>query len=235
MNNYLKQIVDLSSIDKEIESFAPRIESINAKLKNEEEKIEVLNSEVANIDTIIDDLQKQKRQNNAHISEFSEKVKDCQKKSALVKTEKEAQALKLEEEIAKEQLEAANDEISRLEKLETSKKDEKEDKLKQLKELTNSLDKIKSEVEKESKSVDEQMNKIYEKKQTLVIKIDKKVLSFYEKIKKWAKTSAVVPVRKQACFGCFMRIDDTTYNKILKDEEIITCPHCGRIVYKEQE
>lgn len=61
------------------------------------------------------------------------------------------------------------------------------------------------------------------------------MLSFYEKIKNWAKNTAVVPVKKQACYGCFMRIDDTTYNKILKDDEINTCPHCGRIVYKEQE
>lgn len=38
-------------------------------------------------------------------------------KSGVVKTEKEANALKIEEDIAKEQLDAANDEIVRLDKI----------------------------------------------------------------------------------------------------------------------
>lgn len=235
MNNYLKQIVELSNIDKEIESFTPRLESINAKLRNEEEKIEELKQEIANIDASLDELKIQKRQNNTHIAEFSEKIKDCQKKYANIKTEKEAQALKLEEEIAKEQLGAANDEIERLEKIENAKKADKEDKQTALEQITKSIQEIKEETSKQTAAINEQMNKVYEKKQALTLKIDTKVLSFYEKIKNWAKNTAVVPVKKQACYGCFMRIDDTTYNKILKDDEINTCPHCGRIVYKEQE
>ena len=32
-----------------------------------------------------------------------------------------------------------------------------------------------------------------------------------------------------------MKIYDKTYLAILKSEEIVTCPHCGRILYKEPE
>lgn len=59
------------------------------------------------------------------------------------------------------------------------------------------------------------------------------MLSFYEKIRKWAKNTAVVPMRKQACYGCFMHINDKVFASVLRSDEITTCPHCGRILYSE--
>ncbi len=32
-----------------------------------------------------------------------------------------------------------------------------------------------------------------------------------------------------------MKINDKTYAEVIKSEEIINCPHCGRILYKEVE
>jgi predicted nucleic acid-binding Zn-ribbon protein len=65
--------------------------------------------------------------------------------------------------------------------------------------------------------------------------MSQKILTFYQKIRKWAQNSTVVPVKKQACYGCFMRINDKTYASVLKQDDIVTCPHCGRILYKEIE
>jgi hypothetical protein len=62
-----------------------------------------------------------------------------------------------------------------------------------------------------------------------------KILSFYEKIRIWARNTAVVPVRKQACYGCYMKLNESTYATVIKSEEIITCPHCGRIMYIEPQ
>jgi predicted nucleic acid-binding Zn-ribbon protein len=76
---------------------------------------------------------------------------------------------------------------------------------------------------------------LFEQKQNLVAKMSQKILAFYDKIRRWAKNTAVVPVRKQACMGCFMRINDKTYAEVIKGEEITTCPHCGRILYLEPQ
>ncbi|NLC28118.1 MAG: hypothetical protein GX780_05020, partial [Campylobacteraceae bacterium] len=71
------------------------------------------------------------------------------------------------------------------------------------------------------------------KKEALVETMSQKIITFYEKIRKWAKNTVVVPVKKQACYGCFMRINDKTYAAVIRNEDIITCPHCGRILFKE--
>ncbi|EFN2915929.1 hypothetical protein HKV39_001547, partial [Campylobacter coli] len=183
----------------------------------------------------IQDVENQKVQNNAHISEFSAKIKELSKKSGAVKTEKEANALKIEEDIAKEQLDAANDEIVRLDKILENKELFKKELLEERAKEEQNLDEIRVSISSQMDGLEKERMNVYTKKTKLVAEMNQKVLSFYEKIRKWAKNTAVVPVKKQACYGCFMKIYDKTYLSVIKGEEIITCPHCGRILYKEQE
>ncbi len=235
MNKYLEQLVLLSKIDQEIDSFEPKMESISKTLKDAENKIAKFNVELNNLENEIQDVENQKVQNNAHISEFSAKIKELSKKSGAVKTEKEANALKIEEDIAKEQLDAANDEIVRLDKILENKELFKKELLEEKSKEEQNLDGIKVSISSQMDDLEKERMNVYAKKTKLVAEMNQKVLSFYEKIRKWAKNTAVVPVKKQACYGCFMKIYDKTYLSVIKGEEIITCPHCGRILYKEQE
>lgn len=235
MNKYLEQLVLLSKIDQEIDSFEPKMESISKTLKDAENKIAKFNVELNNLENEIQDVENQKDQNNAHISEFSAKIKELSKKSGAVKTEKEANALKIEEDIAKEQLDAANDEIVRLDKILENKELFKKELLEERTKEEQNLDEIKVSISSQMDGLEKERMNVYTKKTKLVAEMNQKVLSFYEKIRKWAKNTAVVPVKKQACYGCFMKIYDKTYLSVIKGEEIITCPHCGRILYKEQE
>ncbi|EIE6704057.1 zinc ribbon domain-containing protein [Campylobacter coli] len=235
MNKYLEQLVLLSKIDQEIDSFEPKMESISKTLKDAENKIAKFNVELNNLENEIQDVENQKVQNNAHISEFSAKIKELSKKSGAVKTEKEANALKIEEDIAKEQLDAANDEIVRLDKILENKELFKKELLEERAKEEQNLDEIRVSIGSQMDGLEKERMNVYTKKTKLVAEMNQKVLSFYEKIRKWAKNTAVVPVKKQACYGCFMKIYDKTYLSVIKGEEIITCPHCGRILYKEQE
>lgn len=235
MNKYLEQLVALAQIDQEIDNFEPKILAVSKPLKEAKQKIEKLDNELKNYDEEIKELKNQQGQNNTHIAEFSAKITEIGKKVANVKTEKEANALKIEEDIAKEQLDAANEEINRLDKILTSKEgfkkecaERKEKEESTLGELSQNINAQVSELEKERATV-------YERKNKLIEQMNQKILSFYQKIRKWARNTAVVPVRKQACYGCFMKIYDKTYLAILKGEEIVTCPHCGRILYKEMQ
>lgn len=235
MNKYLEQLVLLSKIDQEIDSFEPKIECINKNLKDIQIKIEKIEFQISNCEEEIKDIKNQKVQNNNHILEFSEKIKDLSKKSASIKTEKEANALKIEEDIAKEQLDAAHEEIVRLDKILDNKETQKSEFLKEKEKLEQDLESTKENIKVEMEAIEKDRMKVCDKKAKLVDDINQKVLTFYQKIRKWAKNTAVVPVKKQACYGCFMKIYDKTYLSILKGEEIVTCPHCGRILYKESE
>ncbi|AGZ81884.1 zinc ribbon domain-containing protein [Campylobacter fetus] len=234
MNKYLEQLVNLSQIDQKIDSYAPRIENINKNLNVKKEEILSIDEKVEAIQTEIEELKSQISNTNSHIVEFGAKIKDIGKKSGAVKTEKEIKALNLEEDLAKDQLEAANEEITRLERIIDSKLNY-ENELQQKKvEISKTLSELENEVSEELVNIEKDRNEVYTQKEDLLAKMNQKVLTFYEKIRKWAKNTAVVPVRKQACYGCFMKINDKTYANVIKSEDIITCPHCGRILYKEE-
>ncbi|QCD52242.1 zinc ribbon domain-containing protein [Campylobacter sp. RM16192] len=233
MNKYLEQLVDLAQIDKEIDGFGPRLEKVERVLRATKDEQAGIAEQISNIDEAVAELKFQKSQTNAHIAEFSAKIKDVSKKSSAAKTEKEIKALQLEDELAREQLEAANDEIERLEKIIANKNDLKTELEAKSAELTTSLQKIEADIAQEVSAIEKERAEIYAKKDKLIGDMNQKILTFYEKIRKWAHNTAVVPVKKQACYGCFMQINDKTYSAVIKGEDVVTCPHCGRILYKE--
>lgn len=233
MNKYLQQLVELSKFDKDIDGFASRIENVEKSLRTAQGELEIADAAVKRLEEDVKEIKTQKSQTNAHIAEFSAKIKDVSKKSATAKSEKEIKALQLEEELAKEQLEAANDEILRLEKIIDTKTAEQRETEEKKAAISENIGKIEAEISNEVKAIEKEREEIYGKKSKLVGEMNQKILTFYEKIRKWAHNTAVVPVKKQACYGCFMQINDKTFSSVVRGEDIVTCPHCGRILYKE--
>ncbi|PID47655.1 MAG: hypothetical protein CR967_03245 [Proteobacteria bacterium] len=234
MNKYLEQLVNLSNIDKEIDSFEPRLLEVTSSLKKIEVEQDSKKEELHSLDNEAKEAELKKSQHDLHLKELGDKLKDISKKAKSIKTEKEQKALGLEEEIAKEQIDFANEEIGRLEKLVDLKKEKIQEIKAQLDELTEQLEEAKEKIASEIESLEKQRTAVCKDKEKLVASMSQKILTFYQKIRKWAKNTAVVPVRKQACYGCFMRINDKTYSAVIRSEDITTCPHCGRILYKEQ-
>jgi uncharacterized protein len=233
MNKHLKQLIDLSMIDKEIDAFEPQIEEANLQY---EALLATKNGVVDEISTLkqeIKDEQLKKQKNELHLAELSAKLEENSKKSAEIKTEREMKSLQLEEEIAKEQVSFANEEIARLEKL----IDHKQAKINELEikanEVEGSLSGVKADVDVKLARIDEARKEVFTKKEVLVGAMNQKGLSFYQKIRRWAKNTTAVAVRNQACMGCYMSINDKIYSDVIKGEEITTCPHCGRILFLE--
>jgi len=235
MNKYLEQVVNLSKIDKEIDAFGPRVEEVEKQLRAATEKEQLVNTKIENLNEEIIDCKLKKSKNELHLAELSDKLSELSKKSGLVKTDKEIKALQLEEEISKEQCEFANEEIARLDNIiEAKNLDAKEAKGK-LEEISKETSEIRVSIDTKMKEIETQRGIVCKQKEELVSLMSQKILTFYQKIRKWAEDTTVVPVKKQACYGCFMRINDKTYATVIKQEDIVTCPHCGRILYKEDE
>jgi hypothetical protein len=235
MNKYLEQLIELSKLDKEIDDFAPRIAKVEKTLKLSLDKEKELKEQAEVFQADIAEAKLKKAKNEAHLAELSAKLKDFAKKSALVKTAKEIKALQLEEEIAKEQCDFANEEIARLEKVIELKQTNIAALQEKIAQAATEAETIKSSIDSEIQNIEEERKNVYKAKDELVSQMSQKILTFYQKIRKWAENSTVVPVKKQACYGCFMRINDKTYASVLKQDDIVTCPHCGRILYKEIE
>ena len=171
----------------------------------------------------------------AQIETLNEQLKSIQKKNKDITNEKEMKALSMEEELAKEKLTFANEEIERLGKINTAKSEEATELEETLTALTTALATVNDAVQEELTAIEKQKENLYKKRVEQVSSVDQKILAFYEKVRKWAGNTAVVPVKKQACYGCYMKINDKSYSDVIRGDEIATCAHCGRILYLENE
>ena len=235
MNKYLEDLIKLSKYDTSISQFEPKIENQKAKLATFVETAEAIKVGINSTYLEIDDLKSKRTKNNIHLSELKTKLDSIAKKNKDVTNEKELKALQLEEEIAKEQVSFANEEIERLDKLTAAKEEKLKEFQEKLKVEEEDIKEIRVVVEDTIAQINNERNEVYAKRSELLSQFDNKILTFYEKIKRWAKDTAVVPVKKQACYGCFMKINDKTYAEVLRGEEIVNCLHCGRILYKGEE
>jgi predicted nucleic acid-binding Zn-ribbon protein len=233
MNKHLEQLIDLSMIDKEIDAFEPQIEEANLQYEALLATKNGVTDEISALKQEIKDEQLKKQKNELHLAELSAKLEENSKKSAEIKTEREMKSLQLEEEIAKEQVSFANEEIARLEKLIEHKQVKINELEAKLAEIDGSISTVKADVDVKLAQIDEERKEVFAKKQALVSEMNQKGLSFYQKIRRWAKNTTAVPVRNQACMGCYMAISDKVYSDVIKGEEITTCPHCGRILFLE--
>lgn len=235
MNKYLKELIDVSLLDKEIDLMEPKIEQIKRELNLKLYHKETKNLDIANLQEQKEALRLQMQKSNESLHTQGARLEEISKKMSEVKTEKELKALNIEEELAREQITYQNSEINRLE-AQIALVDEK---IQAIQEEIVKIDADIVEIEKDVASALEEIRKeqeiISKKKAVIVEKMDQKIVLFYEKIRKWAKNTSVVPVYKQACGGCFIRISDRVYSEVLKGDDIITCPHCGRILYIQED
>lgn len=234
MNKHLKQLIDLSEVDKDIDAFEPQIDEANYKYEATLATRDNLDGEISSIEDEIKNEELKKHKNELHLAELSAKLEDNKKKSSEIKTEREMKSLQLEEEIAKEQVTFANEEIARLDKLVSAKKVKLEEMSTKKAEIDTNLTTIKADVDVKLGSIEIARRDVFAKKEKLVGEMNQKGLAFYQKIRRWAKNTTAVELKDQACMGCFMHVNDKVFADVIKGEEIVTCPHCGRILYMAQ-
>ena len=235
MNKHLEELIDLSQLDKSIDDFTPLIETAQKKVARRKVKRDDVVENITELSAVVEKASSSVVAYEEQIRGLNEQLVQNVGKEKEVKTEKEMKALSMEAELAKEKLLHANEEIDRQQNIIIAKKEAIVEAEEALALATAELDKVSTEVNAKLASIDADKAKLFGKREDKTMAIDMKILSFYEKIRIWAKNTAVVPVRKQACYGCYMKLNESTYATVIKSEEIITCPHCGRIMFIEPQ
>jgi len=233
LNKHLNELIELAKNDQAIDSYNPQLEAADKKVARVQKKIDAAQGELDELTTAIADNEEKVKGFEEQLTLLNEQLTSNAKKLKEISTEKEMKALSLEEDIAKEKMTFANEEIARLQGINETKTALLDEASEKVNTLSADFDTINKEVSAEKSEIEKSKGELFIKREELSRNIEQKVLSFYEKIRIWAGNTAVVPVKKQACYGCYMKLNDKTYSEVIKADEICNCPHCGRILYIE--
>jgi len=233
LNKHLNELIELSNNDKAIDSYTPQLEAADKKVAKIQKKMDAAQSELDTLNADIVDNEAKVKTFDEQLTLLNEQLSLNAKKLKEISTEKEMKALSLEEDIAKEKMTFANEEIERLQAINETKKSLLGEASEKVTALNAEFKAMNEVVSVEKTEIEKAKGELFVKREELSRNLEQKVLAFYEKIRIWAGNSAVVPVKKQACYGCYMKLNDKTYAEVIKADEIVNCPHCGRILYLE--
>jgi len=222
------QKIDLSlkKIKEEREWFPREIKKLDERQNIEKEKIQKEREK-------IEALEKERRQKERHLGAEQEKIKRAEGRMFDVKTNKEYQALLSEIETIKEATSREEEEILQiLEEIDELKKDL----LKREKEVMSTIEKI----EKEKKKIQEKMDQDdglwkeqREQREALSKQVESGLFKLYNTLKEKRQGIGVVNVKNETCQGCFVNIPPQMFIEVQKNNALIRCPNCNRILYWE--
>ena len=175
-------------------------------------------------------LEKERRQLERRIKDCESRLEKLQDRLSEVKTNKEWDALQKEMDAVKGEL---SEEEERLlvvmEELDTLG-EEAETEGEELQDYRSSAEAEIKDLKEKLGSVDSKMAKIRSERGALSVQIDDVLKRIYNRVKQGKQGTAVVPVVRGACGGCYNKIPIQTLTEIRRAEKPITCENCGRII-----
>lgn len=233
MKKDIKSLKDLQSIDLRVKKLDEEIQEGKASLERRQDAIAKRQQAISQIQEKITVIEARKRELEAAIENEAARVKDRQTKLMNVQTNREYQSLLKEIEDSKKSTRDGEDELVRLmERNETLQKDLAE----QTNVLTaeqNLLVEATAELDKSAAELTSQKDEIVKERQEKAQKVSAGGLKKYEMLREKRSGVAVVAVVNGVCRGCHMNIPPQLFNNLMRNEELLSCPTCNRMMFYE--
>jgi predicted nucleic acid-binding Zn-ribbon protein len=231
MDEHLSLLIQLQEIDTEIRSLNIRKKQLPVKLAVLEDKRTANKKNLDGVKETLLIVQKDRRDREQNLESGIQKTERLKGRASEIKTNKEYQALLKEIEVAEQEKKAIEDEILFLmEKIDTAVAAITATE-NNVREEENKILSERQALETAMIKVDETLKVAEQKKQDIASGIESSVFAKYQRLLETKAGSAIVEVRGESCSGCFMSIPPQVFVNVKKNENIITCPQCGRILY----
>ena len=233
MKEQLELLWELQKIDLGLKSIKEEKDRFPKEMKKLDERQKVEKERIHKEKEKIESLEKTRRQKEGQLNLEQEKIKRAEGRMFEVKTNKEYQALLSEIDAVKEANSRMEEEILQvMDEVDDLKKDLS----KREKEVGVSLEKIEAERKKlqermahDEKIWDEQMKR----REILSKQIESKLFKLYNTLKEKRQGVGVVSVKNETCQGCFVNVPPQMFIEVQKNNTLIRCPNCNRILFWE--
>ena len=233
MKEQLDLLWELQKIDLELTNIKESQEGYPKEMKRLDEKQKVEREKVQKERERVELLEKERRRKEGQLGLEQEKVKKTEGRMFEVKTNKEYQALLTEIDTLKGASGREEEEILQLlEEIDDLKKDL----AKREKEIAATLAKI----EGERKTLQEKMardqaalKKQVDRREAVTKELESTHYKLYNTLRQKRKGVGVVSVKQETCQGCFVNVPPQMFIEVQKNNALIRCPNCNRILYWE--
>ena len=231
MHPDLQNLIHLQDLVLGIDRFRKRIDEIpsaqqalDARLATQTAAVEAVKKRVADNQAARRDIDKQLAEMNARLSKFKNQLME-------VKTNKEYQAM--QKEMGHAQEEIGVHETHMLEKMEES-----DGLTAELKAAEAALKAAQTEIASEHKKLDaeratdqQELERLVAERDQVAGQISPEAMKIFERVAHGRKGIAVAEARDGLCVVCHVRLRPQIFNEVRRNDQLIQCDSCTRILY----
>jgi hypothetical protein len=231
MEQQLSLLIRLQEIDLRIRALQERRKAFPDVLTSLERRRTESKDSLDKTREALETAQKNKRDRDRDLEAGGQKVEKLKARTSEIKTNKEYQALLKEIETVEKENKAIEDDILALmEKIESAASSIKTAEA-GAREEEAAIVAEQKEQEASFAVVEEELKAVVQQREEAATGIKAPLISKYQKLIVTKGGMAITEARGEACSGCYMSIPPQVFVNVKKNENIITCPNCGRILY----
>ena len=227
----LNNLISLQAVDLEIKGLMQVQQELPESMKGLESKLTEVKAIAAEKEQEMEEIRKQHRQLEAEMAMLDDGITRSRQRLMEIKDNIEYKAMLKEiafKEDRKDQKETEILEV--LDQIETLNSD-----LVSLHQEVASrqevFDKMRAEVQAEMAQQMEKLQELQAQRQEIQKNITKQLLKRYDFIREKRQGIAITEVRQGVCQACHMNLPPQKFIELQMDKELMTCPHCQRIIY----
>ena len=234
MNEQLSLLIQLQEIDGRIRLQQEEQKRTPAQLAELEQRAAASRESVEKVRQALEEAQKAKRERDGNLEDGGRKVEKLKARTSEIKTNKEYQALLKEIETAEQENKAVEDDILKLmERIDAASAEIKATEQRSRDEAA-AIDAERKVVEQALAKVARELEDELRLRNDLAAKIRPDVMAEYQRLVPATAGRVVVEARSESCTGCYMSIPPRIFVTVKKNDSIVGCPNCHRILfYKE--
>ncbi len=234
MQETLKVLMELQRLDRELNTkrrgrtkLAGEQAEIAAELSRVQAMVDELQASVAELDAQRRDLSQDLLIEEGNISKAENRLPS-------IKTQREYVAVLKEVDTAKKLNKEIQDKITALDGEKEALNNDCQEKLDELGQMNDQVQARQKEIAAALKDCDTVLGEGDGRRDGYLDKIPASLRKRYEMLLDRRAGIAVVEARQETCCGCNMNLPPQLFNNLYTTKEILTCPHCNRMLYLAQ-
>ena len=231
MWDQLKLLIDLQELDSSIAALQKTCKEIPIQINTLEKEVEKAMTSLHHIKVEAEALTKLRRARERDLEECSQNLKKKQSRLFEVKTNQEYTAVLKEIEVLKEKQSQLEEEVLEIMERGDKMAAERAKAEGELAQQELRFKKEKAALEGELREKEAQLSRLLIKRRDHTTQVESDILYTYNKLLKSRNGLAVIAVRDGSCLGCFVSLTPQAYNEVQKNEKLMSCPNCNRILY----
>src|SRR5262252_9805821 len=231
MNSDLKQLIRLQAIDLSIQELRARIDRFPGISKALDEKLRSAQAAVATAQEKAKSNQGTRKKLEGEITAAESKISKYRDQMMAVKTNEEYRALQHEIEHAQQGIRKIEDEILNLMMEAETGQSELKGAEAHLKEDQQKVNIERKQLEEDNKRDLGALEGYLKERKEIDASVSPDLISRYERVRKLRGGIGVAAARNEVCEICQVRIRPQVFQEIRRNDQIIACDACQRILY----